>query len=53
VDIGKEEETVVVEPIEDPVPRREPASAPDDEDREVVPDREPEPALVPSRGPRE
>lgn len=54
MDIGKEEqETVTVEPIEDPVPKREPSSAPPDEDREVAPERERaperEPALVPSR----
>lgn len=42
MDIGKESEPYVVEPIEDPVPNREPAFAP--EEPLVAPDREKVPA---------
>lgn len=52
MDIGKEEDTVIVEPIEDPVPRREPASVPDENlEAPDAPERERErePALVPSK----
>jgi hypothetical protein len=41
--IGTEEETVVVEPLEDPVPQEEPAPTPE---RAPVPEKTPE--LVPA-----
>lgn len=42
MDIGEEIETITVEPLEDPVPREEPAPAPTTRpDREVAPERVP------------
>ena len=42
MDIGKESEPYVIEPLEDPVPNREPAPAP--EEPVYAPDREKVPA---------
>lgn len=43
IDIGEEKRTIIVEPIENPVPQKQPVEAPPVE----VPDREPVPVGVP------
>lgn len=49
MDIGKEERTIIVEPLETPVPQRTPEPMPEPE---KVPEREPEKVPVPV-GPEE